>query len=68
MWDDLSRWWRVEVALWVCYWDALDRKDQPSVRYCADHSLLLSVFWLVALIGGLMFFGTIVQFFQGGCR
>lgn len=36
MWDELARWWRVEAALWVCYWNALDRKDQASVRRCAD--------------------------------
>ena len=68
MWDYLVRRWRVEAALWVCYWNALERKDQASIRYCADHSLLLSVFWLVILIGGLMAFGMVVQFLQGGCR
>lgn len=30
----------------------MDRDDRPSVRYCADHSLLLSVFWLVAWADG----------------
>lgn len=53
MWNYLVRQWRVEAALWVCYWNALDRDDRPSIRYCADHSLLLSVFWLAVLIGGL---------------
>gem|GEM_PF-2208933 len=68
MWDELARWWRVEAALWVCYWNALDRKDQASVRYCADHGLLLSVFWLVALISELMVFGMFLQFLQEGCQ
>lgn len=68
MWDYLVRRWRVEAALWVCYWNALDRDDWPSIRYCADHSVLLSVFWLVALISGLMVFGTVVQLLQRGCR
>lgn len=68
MWDYLVRRWRVEAALWICYWNALERVDRPSIRYCADHSLLLSVFSLVMLIGGLMAFGTVVQFLQGGCR
>ena len=68
MWDYLVRRWRVETALWECYWNALDRDDRPSIRYCADHSLLLSAFWLVALTGGLMAFGTVVQFLQRGCR
>ncbi|MDF2571759.1 MAG: hypothetical protein K0R55_3363 [Sporomusa sp.] len=57
--DYLVRRWRVEAVLWVCYWNALDRDDWPSIRYCADHSLLLSAFWLVMLIGGLMAFGTV---------
>ncbi len=68
MWDEIVRGWRVEAALWVCYWNALDRKDQASVRYCADHSLLLSVFWLVVLAGGVLTLGMVVQFLQGGCR
>ena len=68
MWDYLARRWRVEVALWVCYWNALGQEDQASLRYCADHSLLLSAFWLVTLVGGLLVFGTVVQFLQGGCR
>jgi len=64
MWDYLVRRWRVEAALWICYWNALERDDRPSIRYCADHSLLLSVFWLVVLIT----IGTVVQLLQGGCR
>ena len=68
MWDGLARWRRVEAALWVCYWNALDRKDQESVRYCADHSLLLSVFWLVVLVGWIMTLGMVIHFLQGGCR
>ena len=36
--------------------EALDRDDRQSIRYCADHSLLISAFWLVALLGGLMAF------------
>nr|WP_173813074.1 hypothetical protein [Dendrosporobacter quercicolus]NSL49931.1 hypothetical protein [Dendrosporobacter quercicolus DSM 1736] len=66
--DYLARRWQVEAALWVCYWHALGRDDRYSVRYCAGHSLLLSVFWLVVLIGGLMALGTVVEFLQGGCR
>ena len=54
MWDYLVRWRRVKVVLWICHCNALDRKYQDSVRYCADHSLLLLVFWLLALVGGLM--------------
>ncbi|WP_425059353.1 hypothetical protein SCACP_40410 [Sporomusa carbonis] len=45
----LVRWWRVEVALWVCYWGALRRGDKYSYQYCAEHSLLVSAFWIVAL-------------------
>jgi hypothetical protein len=45
--DYLVRRWRVEAVLWVCYWNALERDDWLSIRYCADHSLLLSAFWLV---------------------
>ena len=66
--DELVRWWQVEAALWVCYWNALDRKDQASIQYCANHSLLLSVFWLVVLVGGVMMLGMVVQFLQVGCR
>ena len=68
MWDYLVRRWRVETALWECYWNALDRDDRPSIRYCTDHSLLLSAFWLVVLIGGLMAFGAVIEFLQGGYR
>lgn len=68
MWDWLVRMWRVEVVLWVCYWRALDRDDRPSYRYCADHSLLVSAFWLIALVAGVMAIGTIIQFIQYGCR
>jgi hypothetical protein len=49
--NSMVRWWRVEIALWVCYWNALDQDDRPSIRYCADYSLLISAFWLVALLG-----------------
>ena len=68
MWDYLVRRWRVEAALWVCYWNAMVRGDRPSIRYCADHSLLLTVFWLVALTGGLIVFGAVIELLQGGCR
>nr|WP_092075114.1 hypothetical protein [Dendrosporobacter quercicolus]NSL49640.1 hypothetical protein [Dendrosporobacter quercicolus DSM 1736]SDN33670.1 hypothetical protein SAMN04488502_1194 [Dendrosporobacter quercicolus] len=66
--DYLDRRWRVEAALWICYWHALGRDDQESVWYCAGHSLLLSVFWLAALAGGLLVLGAFMQFLQGGCR
>ncbi|WP_434132212.1 hypothetical protein KIAC18_003986 [Sporomusa sphaeroides] len=68
MWDYLARWWWVEVTLWICYWNALARDDRYSSKYCVNHSLLLSVFWAVALVFGLMALGRIVSFLQGGCR
>jgi hypothetical protein len=38
MWDSLARWWRVEVALWICYWNALEHDSvltgwRPVVRW-----------------------------------
>lgn len=49
MWDTIVRRWRVELALWECYWDALRRGDQYSYRYYADHSLLVGLFWVLVL-------------------
>ncbi|MEM5769755.1 MAG: hypothetical protein AAGU23_11265 [Bacillota bacterium] len=65
MWDWFVRMWRIEWALWVCYWRALERDDHQSVRYCADHSLLVSVFWLVMILAGTTAFGIIVRVLQG---
>ncbi|WP_425059378.1 hypothetical protein SCACP_40710 [Sporomusa carbonis] len=42
--------------------------DQYSARYCADHSLLVSAFWVVALVDGIIVVGSTIQFLQGGCR
>ena len=54
MFDWLVRWWRVEVALWTCYWDALRRGDRYSYQYCAEHSLLVFAFWLIMLLAPFM--------------
>ena len=66
MWDYLVRRWRVEVALWVCYWNAINRDDQFSIRYCAEHSLLVFAFWLIVLMCGIFALGTVIQFLQCG--
>lgn len=52
-------------------WDLLEcpgPEGPGECPYCADHSLLLSVFWLVVLVGGVMMLGMVVQFLQGSCR
>ncbi|MCM0759514.1 hypothetical protein M7775_13230 [Sporomusa sphaeroides DSM 2875] len=68
MWDSLVRWLRVEVALFICYLYAVRRGDRHSYRYCADRSILVSVFCVVALVAGLMLVGAVAQFLQQGCR
>lgn len=68
MWDSLVRWWRVEVALFICYLYAVRRGDRPSYRYCADRSILVSAFCVVVLAAGLMLVGAVATFLQQGCR
>jgi hypothetical protein len=57
MLDWLVRMWRVEVALWVCYWRAMERGDRYSYRYCADHSLLVTLFWIAVILLPVLVFG-----------
>jgi hypothetical protein len=56
--------WRIEWALWVCYWNAINRDDQFSIHYCANRSLLVFTFWLVVLMCGIFALGTVIRFLQ----
>lgn len=47
--DWLVRWWRVETALFFCYFDSWQRGDDYSCRYCANKSIFVSAFWIVVL-------------------
>lgn len=68
MLDWLIRWWRVEVALFICYFDSLRRGDRESYQYCAQKSMLVSVFCFAAFMGALMLLGSVIRFFQYGGR
>ncbi|WP_333593654.1 hypothetical protein [Anaerospora hongkongensis] len=43
------RMWRVQVALWLCYWRAWDRGDRYTYEYCGDRSIFVSIFWILML-------------------
>ena len=62
MLDWISRWWRVEVALFICYFDSLRRGDQTSYRYCAQKSMMVSLFGFVTVVGGLTVIGVLFGF------
>lgn len=66
MLDWLIRWWRVEIALLICYFDSLRRGDQVSYQYCAQKSILVSLFCFAAVVVVLMVVGSVIRFFQYG--
>ena len=47
--DWLVRRFRVEVALWQCYWRAREY-DEYSREYCFEHSWLVCGFWSAVVI------------------
>ena len=47
LWRWIVRRFRVEVALWQCYWGARRRGDWWSAEYCALHSILL---WVMGVL------------------
>ena len=71
MWDRLVRRWRVELALWECYWGAPEG-DDFSQNYCCEHSWLVSGFWLLAVTAVMLGLYLLVQgwiyAFEALCR
>ena len=51
LWRWIVRRFRVEVALWQCYWGARRRGDWWSAEYCALHSILLWVMGVLVVAG-----------------
>ena len=49
LWSWIVRRFRVEVALWKCYWGARRRGDWWSAEYCGSHSLLLWLFGVLVV-------------------
>ena len=45
LWDWLVRRYRVERALWDCYWWAWDHQDWDSFDFCEEHSWTVRLFW-----------------------
>ena len=49
LWRWIVRRFRVEVALWQCYWGARRRGDWWSAEYCDRHSVLIWVLSMLAI-------------------
>lgn len=68
MWDEIVRGWQVEVALWVCYWNALDRERSGECTVLCRSQLDAVGVLAGGAGGGVLMLGMVVQFLQGGCR
>lgn len=60
LWRWLVRRWRVELALWECYWGAPEF-DVWSRWYCMKHSWLLRIYWALVYLGGVLIIGIVLQ-------
>ena len=55
LWRWLVRRYRVERALWDCYWRAGKRGDWTSYEYCERHSWAVRIYWrLVYYVGSFL--------------
>lgn len=61
MFEWLMRWWRVEIALFLCYFDSWQRGDNVSFRYCAHKSKLVSGFWIAIYFMGQFIVGCLLR-------
>ena len=68
LWRWMVRRYRVEVALWQCYWGAPEY-DVWSRRYCVEHSWLLRIYGaLVYLCGYLVIMFVLRGFYYALSR
>ena len=57
LWRWLVRRWRVEVALWQCYWWSKKwERDKYSMWYCYHHSWFVRNYSMILTCGGFILF------------
>ena len=66
LWRWMVRRYRVEVALWNCYWWARSHYDSYSEWYCMRHSWAVRTFRFVATVLVLGVAGMLFSFLAQG--